>query len=521
MKKSLGLFFFGLFAGALGIGCFATSLAPKKVQEVAAEGEVSYVEFDQKGIFKLGSYPQNVRSDLSAFVIINDGVLKQTSSGWNYYLYNNSKYVIIDKAVVDNEGSAGKVLSNNEPVNDYEGRTNVVVEFKDIEWQLLKTSNNNSAYLISTSILDREIFHNGTRVSYDESSLCDYLNTSFKEMAFDDDDLPFLMFGNEGFAKTKVTIPAKEDIDISTYDDKNLKQASDFAILKGLTSHSAENQGIGIPYFNAGYWLSTNSSLSDRVEVCWAKVAYSGCLTDDPKIGVRPVILVNYLEGGSGGSTSSSASGGGVPAPSAPSSTGGGNVTLGLGIAFMVVGAGGLIAFFIIWSKKHSTGKPPVWIIIAVAGSLVLSVSGLGCFAHGITGGGAIKIVGWYGGNMYDCVGFGERLAINVTADGKVYRYVADAWEDSATNYLFRRQAGVGTYTYSNGRLTITAAAEWHLSSWEKPVMTYTDCNGLGSFLKYEGYVGSAYSWHQYSTVDSGGVDSIRNAGTYDGGKIW
>ena len=200
-------------------------------------------------------------------------------------------------------------------------------------------------------------------------------------MSFSNDDLKYLVYGNEGLLKVQINIPEKDDVDLDKYEDKNLKQASDYAILKNLTSHSAYNHGVGLPYLNAGYWLSTLSSEIDRIQVCWAKVAYAQCLMDDPKIGVRPVIQVNYKENSGG-------EGGGSVTPSKSSSGGSGNVTLGLGISFTVIGAGGLIAFFILWAKKHPSGKPPIWIIASLAGSLVISVVGLGCLAGGMTGGG-------------------------------------------------------------------------------------------------------------------------------------
>ena len=159
-----------------------------------------------------------------------------------------------------------------------------------------------------------------------------------------------------------------------------------------------------------------------------------------------------------------------------------------------------------------------MWLIISIGCSLVISVVGIGCFSSGV--GGRNAIYGWYQGNNYDCVGFGERLAMNLTKDGKVYRYVADAWVDSAVNYEFVRQEGVGEWSYSGGKLTIYAAPEWHRSSWEQLEMTYNDCNGLGSFLHYEGYVGTAYQWYHYSRVDSEGINKIRNADTHESGNI-
>ena len=72
-------------------------------------------------------------------------------------------------------------------------------------------------------------------------------------MAFSDEDCKYLAYGSEGLSKVVVHIPSKNDVDLYEYEDKNVKQASDYAILKNLTSHSAVNRGSGIPYINAGY----------------------------------------------------------------------------------------------------------------------------------------------------------------------------------------------------------------------------------------------------------------------------
>ena len=167
-----------------------------------------------------------------------------------------------------------------------------------------------------------------------------------------------------------------------------------------------------------------------------------------------------------------------------------------------------MIALFTIWGKKLKLSpdfKPQKWYYIIVIVAVVISITGLSCFAVGLTGGASSKVVGWYGGNMYDVGEFGDRLAMNLTRDGKVYRYIGNPWNEegsTAVTYHYYLQDGVGTYEYANGKLTIHAAPEWKLSTWEKPVTVYTDCNGIGSFLKYEGYVGAAYSWYHTNNKD-------------------
>ena len=173
--------------------------------------------------------------------------------------------------------------------------------------------------------------------------------------------------------------------------------------------------------------------------------------------------------------------------------------------------------------KADPSYRLPKWKYSYIAIFLVVCITGTFLVGtESFIGTSSSSVVGWYQGNMYDCVEWGERLAINLTRDGKVYRYVGDAWADepgSATNWTFIRQDGVGSYSYSGGKLTINAAPEWRLSSWELPTMVYTDCHGLGSFIKYEGYEGTAYSWYHYSTIDSNGIASIKNNDTRDNTK--
>ena len=46
--------------------------------------------------------------------------------------------------------------------------------------------------------------------------------------------------------------------------------------------------------------------------------------------------------------------------------------------------------------KKHPNGKPPVWIIITVAGSLLITIIGISCFAGGISSGSGGFEYGYY-----------------------------------------------------------------------------------------------------------------------------
>ena len=489
MKKTRGLFFFGIFAIALGIGFLSASFK-SGVQKVEA-ASTEYVKFDENGIVRLGEYPQNIVTTVSADDIKTNGVVTTTTGGNKYYTYHNKRYAIIENAIVDTEGSSGRILSNGEEINSYNGQSNVVIEFNTIEWQLLKVDKNDTdkAYLISTNILDREIYNQSLaeHVDYYHSSLFNYLNNNFKEMSFSNDDLKYLAYGSGGLIKVQIDIPEKDDVDLDNYEDKNLKQASDYAILKNLTSHSAYNHGLGLPYLNAGYWLNTLSNDIDRIQVCWAKVAYSPCLMDDPKIGVRPVIQVNYKEnqGGGGGSTT----------PSKSSTRNSGNVTLVIGISFTIIGASGLIAFFIIWAKKHPSGKPPIWIIISLAGSLAISIVGLGCLVGGMTGGGGAS-----------CFKYGYYVEDELRRGGGAVQVVYTAWlikSDGTACYSSRVNDNVsasdfapdnymsGTYKIQGSKLIIEIPKhEINNFGTLGGTFTYT-IKGCGNFQNSDG----AYHW--------------------------
>lgn len=455
MKKGLSLFLSSLFVSSVGLGLLYSSFKSNDVKRVDAKDDISYVTLDDKGTYKLGSFPQNIVTDISADTIKNNGTKKETMLGPTFYIYNNKKYSIIDNAEVDQENVGSHTLSNGEMINDY-NNTQVVIEFNDVEWQLLKKDTDNTAYLISTRILAREIydFPASTHTVFDNSYLYNYLNDGFKPTAFSYEDLKNIVGQPVSMDDFKVTIPTIEDVGFDTYEDKGLKQASDFAILNNLSSAIQSNHGTGVPYLNAGYWTSSFSSEQDRIKVVWSKIAFTNCLMNDPKIGVRPVIHVNYKEGSSGGGSGS----GTDVTPTKPSSNGGGNAPLGFGIAFTILGAGGLIAFFIYWSKKHKDAKPPIWLIAALAGSLVISVAGLGCLAGGMTGGGDCFTYGYYvqsggqhSGNGIVQVGYTAWL---FKSDGtcSYCSYLEDtenASDYSPDNYM------QGTYTVSGSKLTI------------------------------------------------------------------
>ena len=120
---------------------------------------------------------------------------------------------------------------------------------------------------------------------------------------------------------------------------------------------------------------------------------------------------------------------------------------------------GGLIAFFIIWGKKHPTGKPPIWIIISLGCCLVITVTGLGCFAGGLRGGsgvGCFKVgyyvqVGQYSGNGVVQVGYTAWL---IRADGTA-SYCSHLKDNTAASDFAPDNYMTGTYKISGSKLVI------------------------------------------------------------------
>ena len=452
--KKIWLFFLGLFSLSIGLGFSSSVAGGRKVSNKGKNTAESNITLKEDGTCILGSYPQNIVTNITADEIKTNGVVKETPYGSKYYIYQSKKYAILDEVKIDAVNADGRYLSNGDPVNSYYGKTNVVFEFNDIEWQYLKDGEENTVYLISTRILDRHVFHVGQQehISYYDSILFSYLNISFKEMAFSDEDYNYITYGSSGKNKVQIDIPTIDDIDIDKYEDKNLKQAGDFAILNNLTSGSAVNHGVGVPYLNAAYWVNNYGQDADKIRVCWAKVAYDQYGMDNQNIGVRPVIRVNYKKGSGGGEGSGTT-------PSQPTNVGGGNVTLGLGITFTILGAGGLIAFFILWGKKDPKGKPPIWILASLAGSLVVSVAGLGCLAGGMNGGGGGSCLrtgyyvqtGQYSGGGIVQVGYTAWL---IKSDGTVsycshVKDTTNASDFAPDNYMS------GTYKINGSKLVI------------------------------------------------------------------
>ncbi len=504
MKRKLFFFIAAICAAFIACGACLIPTARDSASVAFADGFESLVF--NNGVVEFGVYPQVYDPTASA---------RASEFGNGFHTIDGKRYYVSQAGVdPENEGT----ISSGALASSLSGQL-LAFRFEPIKW-VIYADEPEYYELVTANVIDKKPF-GWSYNSFITSDICYWLDGEFagyESRYFTDAEKSRIMPIIVNDVEHRAVLPTRE---ITVRND----YPSDFAILSILSSH--------LGYDHAPYW-SMNAVSGNRVTVFWQNSESTDCLPSDDKIGVRPVIRLQKSEqekanyNGGGGtsvdkSTNDSTDKSVDKSADKSSSKSGASVAfnvdpaLPLGITFIGLGAAGYIVLFTMWAKKLKQNPdfvPKKWYFVIIAVVVLVSIIGLTCFSCATVGGGGNTAVGWYQGNTYDCVGWGERLAMNLTRDGKVYRYVADAWEDSATNYLFRRQDGVGTYTYSGGKLTIYAAPEWHLSSWEMPVTVYTDEKGMGSFIKHEGYVGTAYQWYHYSNIDSGGIREIRNKDT-------
>lgn len=358
MKKTRELFFFGIFAIATGIGFLSASFNNKTATKVEAKD--NYLTFND-GVATLGTYPQTI-TNVDVETIKANG---ETDSQGRY-LYQGKQYAIIAVGP-DTDFPNDQKFNDGSSVQAVKGVEKAFL-IESIKWEVLSTGNG-YADLISTRIINRQFF--GSTVNYIGSTIYSFNNDTFYNLAFNENDKTYLKSYDE---KDPYYVELPTEAALKDYEDKYLEYPSDFAIASYL---SANHESGKQTYVNAPYWSKTVTIEGDRIKVFWCDSYVTNCLPGDYKIGIRPVIRVAYKSSGGGGTSSKT------------STTNKGNAPLVIGITFTILGAGGLIAFFILWAKKHPSGKPPIWIIISLAGTLVISVVGLGCLAGGMTGGGA------------------------------------------------------------------------------------------------------------------------------------
>lgn len=414
---------------ASGIGFLSASFNNKTPIEV--EAKENYLSF-KNGVATLGTYPQTITNV--------DTTTLMTSSEpdtCGRYTYQNKQYMT---AIVnpDSEYKSNQKFNDGSSVQDLNGVSKAFL-VEDLKWEVLSTGDG-YADLITTRIIDRQIF--GGSLNYSEADIYTFNNAIFTTLAFSENDKTYLKSFDD---KDPYYVNLPTEADLKDYKDDYLEYPSDYAIAGTLSA----NPSHGETYVNAPFWTKTITVEGDRIKAFWCKSSTTNCVIGDSKIGVRPVIRVAYKTSGGGSSSSSSKS----------STTNSGNVALGIGISFTIIGAGGLIAFFIIWAKKNPTGKPPIWIIISLAGFLVVSVVGLGSLAGGMSGGGGASCfktgyyvqTSQYSGNGIAQVGYTAWL---IKSDGTA-SYCSHLKDNTNASDFAPDNYMTGTYTISGSKLVI------------------------------------------------------------------
>ena len=450
MKKVLPWLFCGISLISIAVGIFKTE--PSKAAR--ADDGITISE-DKRTTF--GYYPQTI--DYTADV---DAILASTYDGEsNYYTYNNQKYFIVSDKEVDREHEG---FFNDQSFSSFyfDGQQKVAVKVEEIEWDVIKEGKG-YVDLISHSIIERMVFDNNGKTDFKSSELCANLNRDF---------LTRLLFGETRKDKIlevdnyKVRIPSKSEW------DGNGGYPSDYAIIKNLSSHADE-----YVYKAAPYWTSTK--VGDRLTVRWMnKLGTTDCLPGDGKIGVRPVIRLQYGGGGGGGGSSS------------PNVNFTGNIPLLIiGFIFLAGGGTAIVIFmlkkgqqFRIDPKFKASWKYYLIIIILVS----VTLTGCYMFASGTVlsfsfsgiSGGKSHIYGLYvsctylddddGSEDWDWVDITHGVYA-LTKDGKVYHYIGN-WP---VGKEVIREDGEGSYTVKGNELTITFPDYWRTFSFEHSPMTY------------------------------------------------
>ena len=425
--------------------------------------KTNYLSFNDDGIATLGRYPQTM-VDEDAVIIKTEGNYNSTT-GW--YEYKNKEYAIL-KAEIDTDYEDNEYFNNGQPAKNYK---NIEMAFlvEDIEWEILSYGDG-YVDIIPTRVLDRQVFDNSGKINYLESSIYKFNNNTFIN-AFTNDEMKYLKnLGKED--EYYVSLPSESEA--KDFKDDKYENPSDYAIASRLSCNRT--------YDHAPYWTKTISYEGDRIKVQWSKSTTTNCLVSDNKIGVRPVIRVDYKGANSGGSSSSSSS-------TSSSSSEDVNVALIIGITFSILGASGLIAFFVLWAKKHPSGKPPLWIIITVFGSLLITIIGMSCFAGGISSGSSgglkygyyVQSDALYSDSSQNMVQAGYTGWL-IRSDGTC---AYDGSFDDKNNASDFKEMLKGTYTISGSKIKLTVGGPYG------GTYTYTVKNG--KYLYYNGK--EAYHW--------------------------
>ncbi len=491
--KRFFIFFLGAFLLSLGSTVSLSGLKdnnPKMAEAQAAEASLSYDEKDGSLIF--GSYPSSIDESVSAEEVLTNGLEFAT----NQYIYNGERYYVgYFVPDLENDDYILKTGKKGSELSD----ALCAYKYEPIHWHLLKPALDGSDYRVyfSATIIDTFYFDGNGNSEYRSSTLANYLNNNFFDLAFTSEEQALLSdFGGDN--APYVRIPESE------YELSYIEEYSDviptlYAISHGLSSH------IDGTYYHSPYW--SDIDYGNRKTVQWVNDSQTNCLYDDPKIGALPIIKlqgstpITSSEESSIPSSSSQGGGGGGGGSSTKNFTFRGNVPLMI-VGFVFMG-GGLIALVLTmknWKAKMKLdhkfrGRPGTYVMIGIfLFVLILGVSlfvgGTSTISFGLPG---TSLVGYYQGSQK--VGNGDRYYLGLTSNHQVYRYHGNESTDGA-NPIYYPYPDVGRWESSGDKLIIHGCASWGLYDWENIDMSYTGAHGLGSMIQYEGYEGGSYQWY-------------------------
>lgn len=462
------------------------SIMGSGIQAHAKDNNV--LTFDKENRCTLGYYPTKIDTTVNSIDIINNGTLDTET---NTYLYKNERYAIIH---TDIDLEHNFQLSNGDSASSYIDH-DVAIKCEPLSWYLFDKQEG-YVDLICTNIIDRMNYS-------DTASPYEYLDSKIKSdfaplfyKFFSSDEQRILQKINGEY----ITIPDQ-------YSQGEKIQAmnitpTDYSILKGLSSHLEE------PNMHAPFW--TQSIVDNRMVVIWNESGTTNCLSTDPRIGVVPMIRCEYSGSFQGGGSTISTNN-----PVININFTGNVVMIIIGAIFIIGGGVVLIIIMRKWYlelKVNTKLKVKPKTLVGSGITLTILIIGLYIFSFGTVvkvnplGFNSNKdIHGYYSGNGYDeNFEFGSSILMGLTDDYQVYRYYGNPWDEegSATNFTYYIQPGIGRWEYKDGLLTIYAAPEWTRYNFEGLETTYTDANGVGSFIKYVGYEGTAYQWYHTNNRD-------------------
>ena len=483
MRKHSVFLITGLVLCAASIGLFRSTTYHKV--EAASTSKLSY---DKDNKITLGSFPLNFnikQSEDATGERLDDfitGIDGSSSLGViTLTTVDGKKYGFIPSGTTVNKDGGANVDDAKLPSGvteiKYATDKSGVFDFADLKWVKYEETDDYIDF-ISDYIIYRDIFDDGGNgPDYGSSTLCNHLNNEFAKIAFSKEDKEYLV--------AKDIDGVQQYIDIPTLDKVNNINAepacsgpSDIAILNHISSKES--------YKNAPYWTKDKSD--SRISVRWYNKTVTDCLTFDDNIGVRPIIRIKAsMIGKSGGGSSKTIS-------TLPSI----NPAIPVGIIFGVLGAGGLVAFFILWNKKlkeNPAYKAPGWYyaIIFVAAACCC-VSTITFSTQSISGEGG----GGLGGCTFKCGYYLQSTAKYENADANFVQvglacylfrsdgtvsYCAFVEKEDASD--FRADSGSGSWTQSGCTLKFTYTTPMGSVS---PTFTIS-----GTKLLYNG--SEAYHW--------------------------